>query len=76
LLVAIRFFAIVDSQICSCYVKESETEVRNFGKVGVGKFWELGVGHFTSDLATLYECASGLKVFAYDIDIFFYKTEV
>ena len=29
--------------------------VRNFGKTGVGKFWKLGVGHFTSNTATLFE---------------------
>jgi len=39
------------AKLYSLYVKESEilekVEVRNFGKVGVG------VGHFTSDSATL-----------------------
>jgi len=39
----------------SRYVKESMSGLGNFGKVGVEKFWKLGVrvGHFTFDSATL-----------------------
>jgi len=46
------FFAVVDSQTSFQLCKEV-----GVGKVGVEKFWKLGVGvgvgHFTSDSATL-----------------------
>jgi len=46
-----RFFTIVDSRtsLTLCY----GVGIANSGTVGVGKFWELGVEHFTFDSATL-----------------------
>jgi len=44
---------LLTAKLHSCYAKESESRVANFGKAGVENFAKAGVGHFTPDSATL-----------------------